>query len=243
MFDFSFVLLSILSYKTLAETIEVDLVNLSNVEASNASKSSGPIINLDSTGNNGGRSVSPNLSNLSHLSQPVKKESNLRSWFHLPTAFNASGGTTGGRSTPAPLDVKSTSIYSTETTTPNVAITSHDDTNDDTNSPPQSMKTSSKSSTKTNFGESYYNKQNKLKEQKFTSPGSPAPSTSSTPSSNVVVVVAAPTTTNVNSNVNVNQITNKTEQQQQTKSSRRTTSLLNLFMSNSQGNSSHLTFF
>lgn len=228
-------------YKTLTETIEVDLVNLSNVEAlsSNASKSSvvatGPIINLDATGNNSGRSVSPNLSNLSHLSQPVKKESNLRSWFHLPTAFNASAAT--GRSTPAPLDVKSTSIYSADT--PSVAIT-NDDTNDDTNSPPQSMKTS-KSSTKTNFGESFYNKQNKLKEQKFTSPGSPAPSTSSTPSSNVVVVVA-PTTSNANSNVNVNQ-TNITEQQQQTKSSRRTTSLLNLFMSNSQGNSSHITFF
>lgn len=234
-FVFFFIINSI-SYKNLAENIEVDLVNLSNVEAlsANASKATAvpiaPIINLESAANNSGRSVSPNLSNLSHLSQPVKKESNLRSWFHLPNAFNAGGLT--GRSTPAPVDVKSTSIYSAEI--PNVT---NDDTHDDTNSPPQSTKTSSKSSVKTNFGDSFYNKQNKLKEQK--SAGSPAPSTSSTPSSNVVVV--APNT-NANSNVNVIQ-TNRTEQQQQTKSSRRTTSLLNLFMSNSQGNRSHLTFF
>lgn len=208
---------------------------MSNVEAlsANASKGTGvptaPIINLDTPGS--GRSASPNLSNLSHLSQPVKKESNIRSWFHLPNVLNA--GSLTGRSTPAPVEAKGgTSIYSTEIPT----NSTNDDTNDDTNSPPQSTKTSSK----TNFGDSFYNKQNKLKEQtKITSPGSPAPSTSSTPSSNVVVVAAATTTNSANSHVNVN----RTEQQQQTKSSRRTTSLLNLFMSNSQGNRSPLTFY
>lgn len=242
---------------TFPETIEVDLLNLSNTETSNVSKAvaTGPIINLGSatpTGNNSGRSVSPNLSNLSHLSQPVKKESNLRSWFHLPTAFNS---TNSGRLTPAPapaLDVTTTSIYAAVGDTQNSAApTTHSDNNtDDSHSPQQSMQKNKKIPSKktNNFGESYYNKQNKIKEQKFTSPGSPAPSTSSTPStSNVVVVPPTPPTTSANNNnhsIN-NQTNNNVEQQQQqqTKSSRRTTSLLNLFMSNSQGNnSSHLTY-
>uniref|UniRef100_A0A336LYW5 CSON011071 protein n=1 Tax=Culicoides sonorensis TaxID=179676 RepID=A0A336LYW5_CULSO len=205
------------------ETIEVDLVNLSSINEANdaLNKNSsiplGPIINLNSSENNNGRPVSPNFSNLSHLSQPAKKESNLRSWFHLP-----------GRATPAPHDVTITSIHNNSEMPSSVTNTNNsDDTfNDDTNSPTQSMKTSGSNKKSSNFGESFYNfnntKQNKLKEQ-----GSPVPSTSSTPSSNVVVVP--------NTSKNVNKIEQQQQQDQQTKSSRRTTSLLNLFMSNSQG--------
>lgn len=127
---------------------------------------------------------------------------------------NSKAGATSstGRSTPAPTDAKLTSIYAETSAMPDTSD------NDDTNNS-QSMNKS-----KTNFGESFYNKQNKIKEQKIGSPSAPS-------------VV---TTTTANS---VNCKSETQQQQPQTKSSRRTTSLLNLFMSNSQGNSSQFIYF
>ncbi|XP_063697271.1 F-BAR domain only protein 2 isoform X2 [Culicoides brevitarsis] len=113
------------------ENIEVDLVNLSSVDASSSvSKQSAvpvaPIINLDAPGTNTSvRSISPNLSNLTHLSQPPKKESNIRSWFHLPNT-KTTGNTSTGRSTPAPVvDAKLTSIYATDAA--NASTSDNDD--------------------------------------------------------------------------------------------------------------------
>lgn len=225
-----------------SETIELDLVNLSSNESSSTVVKTTPIINLNSSSmvsnNSGGGS--PNLTNLTHLSQPTKKESNLRSWFHLSSSSNTAAGTNQSGLNQVPnssLDISTTSTYQQQDLN-STMLTDNNGTSDANASPQPSMQ-SSKSS-KTNFGEIFNNKQNKFKEQR---PTSPPLQQSSTPIM-MMTNTGGSETPSITIGAKTNAIAEQNSKEQQPqKSSRRTTSLLNLFMSNSQGNSHNLSLF
>lgn len=151
------------------------------------------------------------ISNLSHLSQPVKKESNLLSWFNFSSSNTSTSGgqnmTTAAKSLHQPSsieskveDIEATSKQSSDLFTPSAADSVK-------TSPLQSMKPINK----TNFGEIFYKQ--KLKEH----------------------VSSQGNETNPNLATNT-AVSNSHKQTEQSKPSRRTSSLLNLFMSNTQGN-------
>lgn len=226
-----------------SETIELDLVNLSSNENSSIVVKSTPIINLNSSSlvsSNSG-SGSPNLTNLTHLSQPTKKESNLRSWFNLSSSSsNAAGAANQSSLTQVPnssLDISTTSTYQQQQQDINSTMLTDNNGTSDANASPQPSMQSSKSS-KTNFGEIFNNKQNKFKEHRSTSPPLQSPTIMT------MTNTGGSETPNITMGTKTNAIAEQNSKEQQPqKSSRRTTSLLNLFMSNSQGNSHNLSLF
>lgn len=197
------------------------MVNLSTITNANTQDTDMEAAIPTSTNN---QSVaSPTLSNLSHLSQPPKKESYVRSWFNFSQNSSTPTAVNSGSISNSSLTERNPSIVAVEAA-PSGGGGSYQQSdassyNVDTlgSSPIQSTNLKQNNS-KTNFGEIFLKQ--KLKEQPVTNPHI--------------------TLTGVDDENSEQQPTLSTKEQP--KSSRRTTSLLNLFMSNSQGNAFILSY-
>lgn len=150
---------------------------------------------------------SPTLSNISHLSQAPRKENNVRSWFNFSPTSTASGASNTSK-TLATDQTKSPNDANTETSTPKPK-TNFSEVDSTVASSSQSMNLK----TNTNFGEFFLKKKTTEQHAELTQAGIDACGEEQ-------------------STLSANSDSYKTQQ----KPSRRTTSLLNLFTSNTQGN-------